>query len=153
MIAPPLTPAYGPLVSCACAKTPPARWTTICLVVRYSRKRREHLLVADVAERIRQERDRRDWTQQQLADATGIDRDKIGKIETGARKVNSTELVLISQAFQVPVQELLRPATPVVMRRGNVSSREAEAAVERFNQYVEDSLLTLGLDRAVHSEH
>jgi transcriptional regulator with XRE-family HTH domain len=111
------------------------------------------LVVADVAERIRQERDRRDWTQQQLADATGIDRDKIGKIETGARKVSSTELVLISQAFQVPVQELLRPAAPVVMRRGNVSSREAEAAVERFNRYVEDSLLTLGLDRAVHGEH
>ena len=111
------------------------------------------MLVADVAERIRQERDRRDWTQQQLADATGIDRDKIGKIETGARKVNSTELVLISRAFQVPVQELLRPAAPVVMRRGNVSGREAEAAVERFNRYVEDSLLTLGLDRAVHSGH
>src|SRR5664280_3034543 len=107
--------------------------------------------VGDIAERMRQERDRRDWTQQQLADATGIDRDKIGKIETGARKVNSTELVLISQAFQVPVQELLRPATPVLMRRGNVSSKKAEAAVERLNQYVEDSLLTLGLDQAIHS--
>lgn len=108
--------------------------------------------MADVAERIRQERDRRDWTQQRLADATGIDRDKIGKIETGARKVNSTELVLISRALQVPVQDLLRPAAPVVLRRGNVASQEAEAAVERFNRYVEDSLLTLGLDRAVHSD-
>jgi transcriptional regulator with XRE-family HTH domain len=109
-------------------------------------------LVRDVAERIRHERDRREWTQQQLADATGIDRDKIGKIETGARKVNSTELVLISQALQVPVQDLLRPAAPLVMRRGTIASAEAEAAVERFNRYVEDSLLTLGLERAAHGE-
>jgi transcriptional regulator with XRE-family HTH domain len=109
--------------------------------------------VGDVAERIRHERDRREWTQQQLAAATGIDRDKIGKIETGARKVNSTELVLISQALQVPVQDLLRPAAPLVMRRGNVTSPEAEAAVERFNRYVENSLLTLGLDRAANREY
>ena len=106
----------------------------------------------DVAARIRQERDRREWTQQQLADATGIDRDKIGKIETGARKVNSTELVLISQAFQTPVQDLLRASAPVVLRRGNVTTPAAEEAVSRFNRYVEDSLLTLGLDRASHRE-
>jgi transcriptional regulator with XRE-family HTH domain len=121
-------------------------------LVRYSLKRREVTVTTDVAARIRQERDRRDWTQQQLADASGIDRDKIGKIETGARKVNSTELVLISQAFQVPVQHLLRPATPVVMRRGNLSSPDAVAAEDRFNRYVEDSLLTLGLERAAHGE-
>jgi transcriptional regulator with XRE-family HTH domain len=110
------------------------------------------VLVNDIAERIRRERDRRDWTQQQLADATGIDRDKIGKIETGTRKVNSTELVLISQAFQMPMQDLLRPVAPVVMRRGNITSPIAEAAVERFNRYVEDSLLTRGLDRAARRE-
>lgn len=108
--------------------------------------------MADIAKRIRHERDRRDWTQQQLADATGIDRDKIGKIETGIRKVNSTELVLISQAFRLPVQDLLRPTAPVVLRRGNITSQVAEAAVERFNRYVEDSLLTRGLDRAAHRE-
>ena len=103
----------------------------------------------NIADKIRQERDRREWTQQQLADATGIDRDKIGKIETGVRKVNSTELVLISQAFQTPVQDLLRPTAPTVMRRGNVASPMAEAAIARFNRYVEDSLLTRGLERAV----
>jgi transcriptional regulator with XRE-family HTH domain len=102
-----------------------------------------------VAGRIRQERERREWTQQQLADATGIDRDKIGKIEIGARKVNSTELVLISQAFQVPVQDLLRSTTPVVLRRGQTAGHDAEAAVARFNRYVEDSLLTLGLERSI----
>ena len=103
----------------------------------------------NIADKIRQERDRREWTQQQLADATGIDRDKIGKIETGVRKVNSTELVLISQAFQTPVQDLLRPAAPVMMRRGNAATPAAEAAIARFNRYVEDSLLTRGLERAV----
>jgi transcriptional regulator with XRE-family HTH domain len=105
-----------------------------------------------VAERIRQERERREWTQQHLADATGIDRDKIGKIEIGARKVNSTELVLISQAFQVAVQDLLRPTGPVVLRRGQATGPEVEAAVARFNRYVEDSLLTLGLERSIRGD-
>lgn len=103
----------------------------------------------NIADKIRQERDRREWTQQQLADAAGIDRDKIGKIETGVRKVNSTDLVLISQAFQIPVQELLMPSAAVVMRRGNVTTAAAEDAIARFNRYVEDSLLTRGLERAV----
>ena len=37
--------------------------------------------MADVAERIRQERDRRDWTQQQLAEAVGVSRQSINSIE------------------------------------------------------------------------
>jgi hypothetical protein len=36
-----------------------------------------------------------------------------------------------------------------VMRRGNVATPMAEAAIARFNRYVEDSLLTRGLERAV----
>jgi transcriptional regulator with XRE-family HTH domain len=93
-------------------------------------------------------------TQDQLAEATGIERSKIAKIETGERKVNSTELLLIATAFQVPMESLLRVTAPVIMHRKGPDSDPVatQAVVDRFLGYVEKSLQTRELMAAIMHE-
>lgn len=106
----------------------------------------------DLGPVIRAERDRRDMTQDALAAATGIDRDKIGKIETGVRRISSTELVLIANALQMTADRLFRAGTAPasVMYRGGVpQGDEARKAEARFDQFVSDAMLTLELEQAL----
>ncbi len=96
--------------------------------------------VRELAERIRRERVVWGMTQEDLAEATGIARDKIAKIETGRRDVGTDELRILARTFDVPVEALLDGPRAVVYHRIEQGRPEAEQARAWFNQCIDNSL-------------
>lgn len=64
-------------------------------------------LVGQIATRIRAERDRRHWTLAQLAEASGVSRAMISRIENCESSPTAVVLGKLSAAFQLSVSELL----------------------------------------------
>ena len=64
-------------------------------------------LVGQIAARIRTERERRGWTLTQLADASGVSRAMINRIERGESSPTAVVLGKLSAAFQLSVASLL----------------------------------------------
>ncbi|MGW5351477.1 helix-turn-helix domain-containing protein [Streptomyces sp. NPDC004031] len=64
-------------------------------------------LVGQIATRIRAERDRHRWTLAQLAEASGVSRAMISRIENGESSPTAVVLGKLSAAFQLSVSELL----------------------------------------------
>ncbi|MFJ4715376.1 helix-turn-helix domain-containing protein [Streptomyces sp. NPDC088785] len=66
-------------------------------------------LVERIGARIRAERDRRDWTLAELADASGVSRAMIHRIERGESNPTAVVLGKLSAAFRLSVATLLDP--------------------------------------------
>ncbi len=64
----------------------------------------------DLAHRIRQERETRDWSLTQLAEQSGVSRSMIHKIETGASSPTAEVLVRIAAAFDMTMSVLIARA-------------------------------------------
>lgn len=94
----------------------------------------------ELAETIRRERTIWGMTQEDLAEATGIARDKIGKIETGRRDVDPSELPVLARVFGISVEELLTGPRQVVYHRIEVGRPEADEARAWFAECIENSL-------------
>ena len=87
-----------------------------------------------VGNRIKQERERRGMSQQQLADAVELgNRSQINKIESGARKVDSLELRRFSDTLGVPMDAFFDQA------RGEVLAL-ARGEDDRMTQWALDLL-------------
>lgn len=76
-------------------------------------------------------------TQAGLAEAVGLDRTAIAKLEAGARKVSATELVAIAAAVDRPIDWFVTESPPaVISRRSDAAagghSRGLDLAVERL---------------------
>ena len=69
--------------------------------------RSESELADEVAARIRQARTQRGWRQKDLAEATGIARPNIARLESGRRMPKVSTLHKISGALGIPVETLL----------------------------------------------
>ena len=61
-----------------------------------------------LAENVRKMRLVHLWTQEELGDKLGLPRESVSLIEHGRRRVNSYELLKLSQAFQVGMEEMFR---------------------------------------------
>src|SRR5688572_11934806 len=64
-------------------------------------------LVERIASRIRAERERRRWTLAQLAEASGVSRAMINRIERGESNPTAVVLGKLSAAFRISVASLL----------------------------------------------
>lgn len=94
----------------------------------------------DIAARVRTLRAERNMTQEDLSRESGIERDKIAKIEVGDRKVGATELAFLADALGVSMKSLLVDSEPAVMyRKAEPKSAEAQRAMAWFEQYTERS--------------
>ena len=73
---------------------------------------------------IREMRKRKDWSQRDLATASGISNAEISRIESGKRKEPSPSVLkAIASALNVPVEEVLQQAG--VIERGKAAVDEA----------------------------
>ena len=73
---------------------------------------------------IREMRKRKDWSQRDLATASGISNAEISRIESGKRKEPSPSVLkAIASALNVPVEEVLQQAG--VIERGKTAVDEA----------------------------
>lgn len=86
-------------------------------------------LVEQIATRIRAERERRRWTLDQLAEASGVSRAMINRIERGQSSPTAAVLGKLSAAFQLSVSQLLALAenTPAATSGSGVARRQDEA--------------------------
>lgn len=67
----------------------------------------DHVSKAELAERIRTIRHRRQMTQEQLADAAGLSAESIRRLESGRYGISFDSLVKISDGLAVPMAGLL----------------------------------------------
>jgi transcriptional regulator with XRE-family HTH domain len=96
--------------------------------------------VRSIAARIKRERVMWGMTQEDLAEATGIDRDKIAKIETGQRQVAVEELPLLARAFELDASDLVAEPQPLVYHRLDLGRPETKRAINWFERCIDNSL-------------
>jgi transcriptional regulator with XRE-family HTH domain len=77
------------------------------MVARVSGKSGGSALLASLGAEIRRERETQNLSQEALAQAAGIDRSHMGRIERGERNVTLLNIVRIGLALQTPPSELL----------------------------------------------
>lgn len=75
------------------------------MVTRRDRESLKELL----ATHVRLERSRRDWTQEDLAEAASLHRTQVGAIERGEKDIRLSTLEKLSVALSLAPDELLRP--------------------------------------------
>lgn len=95
--------------------------------------------------RIRAERILWGMSQEDLAEVTGIARDKISRIETGDRRVGADELLRLAEAFQTQPEALAAQDRSRVYRRVNPELAETREAIDWFMRCVDNSLFVRGL--------
>ncbi|GGK79380.1 transcriptional regulator [Sphaerisporangium melleum] len=71
----------------------------------------------EIGERVRESRLAMRLSQEQLAEAIGLDRTMISKIEAGVRRLDALELARLARALDHPVAHFLTPAPAVMSRR------------------------------------
>jgi XRE family transcriptional regulator, fatty acid utilization regulator len=69
-------------------------------------------VLAELAERIRSERSRAGWTQEDLAYAAGMSVRQVAALERGAADPKTSTLVAIASAFKVPLASMLSADVP-----------------------------------------
>ncbi|CAM3686784.1 helix-turn-helix domain-containing protein [Micrococcus flavus] len=83
--------------------------------------------------RLRAARERRGLSQQALADAVGLDRTMVNRIEGGQRKVTALELAAIADALQARMQSFFTdPAPSIVSHRSAQGLDATESAVDHL---------------------
>jgi len=100
-------------------------------------------LVHNVAARIRQLRSKKGWSQEQLAEAAGLSRDAISRIERGDREPKLETLEEVSGALGVRAAELLELNAEVVIKRakpGDVRLRSVARSFQRLEPWLADAL-------------
>ena len=94
--------------------------------------------MARVGGRIKHERAKWGYTQQKLAEMTGIDRDKIAKIERDLREIQADEMEALASALRIDVATLVAEPERVKMRV-NPERPSTQAAIEWFERCVDNS--------------
>jgi transcriptional regulator with XRE-family HTH domain len=80
------------------------------LVARVSGKADEERLLARLGDAIRNRRLALGMSQEALADAAGIDRSHMGKIERGERNASALNLIRVAAALKLSLSEILAAA-------------------------------------------
>lgn len=95
----------------------------------------------DVGERVQDARAAVGMSQSDLADAVGLDRTMIAKIEAGGRRIDALELARLSTALRVSMAYFLDARPTVLSRRTVTLTEDTDSEVGR-----ESNLLDLALD-------
>ena len=96
----------------------------------------------ELSSRVAEARELAGLTQEQVSAATGLGRTVIAKIEAGSRKLGATELVVLAEALDRPVDWFFRASPPAVVSRRSDSavggrSRVLDSRVERIARDVD----------------
>lgn len=100
-------------------------------------------------ERLRAVRTEQKLTQQELAELSGIDREKIAKIETGTRRMSATDAAYLAQGLAIRADDLVgRPRGPIRWRSAAPANEEVvDAVADWFHDFIDDALY---LERRAH---
>jgi transcriptional regulator with XRE-family HTH domain len=99
----------------------------------------------EIGERIRNERQYRGYSQQQIADYLDISRSSVSLMENGERKISSIELRQLADFFNTTIDYLVNESSPdstadqdvqMVARAARELSREDREEVIRFAEFL-----------------
>ncbi len=93
--------------------------------------------------RLRELRNARGYSQEQLEEMTGIERSKISRIETGTRRISGSEAIYLAEALGATPEELFTAQPSGIARFRGGSAKmpaDARATVEWFRHFVDDML-------------
>ncbi|HOL22926.1 MAG TPA: DUF4065 domain-containing protein [bacterium] len=90
----------------------------------------------NIGKRIKELREKFNITQEKLAKMIGLSRPSVSQIESGKREITSTELIKISEIFEVSIDDLLNP--PATEKK-DISIKRGKLA--RFNKEVFKNVL------------
>jgi len=76
-----------------------------------------------LARKIKDLRESRDWSQEELAKRISLSRVAISQLEVGKRSIQALELAKISKVFEVPVDFLLRNEQPILEEEANKNTK------------------------------
>lgn len=93
-----------------------------------------------MGERVRESRLAAGMSQAELANAVGLERTKIAKIESGGRQIDALELAKLASSLQVPMGHFLRERPPVLSRRTSLVD-DTDSAVSRDSYRLEAKLV------------
>lgn len=77
-----------------------------------ARPTRRRSLAEEFGDRVRTERQQRDWTQERLAEAAGVHVTFIGRVERAQRGISLTHIVRLAAALGVDPGDLIRDLRP-----------------------------------------
>ncbi len=69
---------------------------------------KKHPLLVSLGKRIRELREKQNWSQEELAEHADLDRTYIGSIERGERNVAVLNLACIARALKITLKELFQ---------------------------------------------
>lgn len=90
-----------------------------------------------IGERVRQARLSLGLSQSDLAQAVGLDRTMIAKIELGKRRLNAIELVRLSSKLGVSLDYLIQPQPRVISHRSAPLTEDTDTTITRQSQRME----------------
>lgn len=104
-------------------------------------------LSANIADNIRQLREARGLTQQQMAKLSGLPRPTWGNLESGAANPTITVLVKVAGALQVSVEELLSPPRATARLFPAASLQVRQRGLVQVRKLLPEPLAGMELDR------
>lgn len=87
-------------------------------------------------------RDSKDWSQAELGRRIGLDKSTMNKIENGTRKVQTDELKLLSEVFEVSVDYLLNGSENF----STPSTDEKNSKIETIAAHIDDDVTEEQMD-------
>ena len=84
---------------------------------------------------------RGEMTKADLADALGIDRSAMSRIESGQRSMNLAELMTVSALFGVNPEEIIYDDQPLFAMRSDADPEAVRAAIEACTKVIRDHRL------------
>jgi transcriptional regulator with XRE-family HTH domain len=89
------------------------RWTEILNLRRVTgvpRRSATPALIRAIGQALRDERERRGWSQEELSDRAGLDRTYLSGVERGQRSPNLRNLIRLTEALAIPLSRVLLAA-------------------------------------------
>ena len=111
-------------------------------------KRRDQELLRQVGQRVSQARKERGWTQEQLAEAIGIEPVTLSRWETGDRALSLSTLAAIASALEVPLGDLLDVTRDIPAAEHAPEEGELLRLYRGLSESQQDIILRLARDLA-----
>jgi transcriptional regulator with XRE-family HTH domain len=101
----------------------------------------------EIAQRVREIREQRGLTQVEVAEALGLDKASMSRLESGARGMSTGELVSLARLFGVRVDDLVCAEEQAFALRASCSAEDVDDALKLFNEVIEDYFTAEALAR------
>jgi len=111
-------------------------------------RRRDQEFLRHVGQRVAQARKERGWTQEQLAEAVGVEPVTLSRLETGARALSLSMLLSVADALDISLADLLDTKRPRPKPSHGAEEAELLRGFERLPVTQKDIVLRLVRDLA-----